>query len=98
MSDESDGSPDDTTVDERYPHTVENPEGMDKVVRLLDGMDEDHSTKAVGLVLAARTEWVYAVRDGEIPGDIPFDQFVQTTVEQAQKKAQQDSDGTRTDA
>lgn len=72
---------DPTTTDERYPDVPIDALGFDAIVRQLSEMDEDHRTKAVGLVMCAVTEFNYARADGDVP-DVDFEEFVDVLLEQ----------------
>lgn len=67
-------------TDTPYPDVPADAEGGDALVRILSDMDEDHFTKAVMLVGAARREWQLAVQAGDVPdsqSDVPFVEFVE---------------------
>lgn len=65
------------TDDDVYPDVPADAEGGDALVRLLSEMDEDHHTKAVMLIGAARTEWAHAVDQGEISDSFDFAEFAE---------------------
>lgn len=67
--------------DSRYPDVPIDADGMDAIVRELSRMDRDHRTKAVGLLMCARTEYAYALSDGDLPGDPTFSEFVEAVEE-----------------
>jgi len=65
--------------DDPYPEVPIDAAGFDRLVRMLSDMDEPHHMKAVGLVLAARTEHHHAVEGEELP-DTGFSEFVDATL------------------
>lgn len=68
---------------ERYPDVPTDADGFDAIVRVLSEIDQPHKIKSALLAAAAYTEFTHAVEDGELPADLPFQQFAAEAVEKS---------------
>ncbi len=70
-----------SNTEDRYPDVGEDPDGWDRIVSVLQDVDQDHAAKAALLMLSARTEFHYAKEDGELPDDVTLHAFLSAAVE-----------------